>query len=205
VRTHGSRCIGLVSLGLLTLPACHSFGPPQPSTLQRLQPMPLAALLPGRFEVELESPGLTGTFDAIAAVVDGAMRLQLFPDVGGKVLDLEVGTAAVRAELPGSSYVATAPLDRAEPHLALVFAVLVAELVAPVAPARVRGERLDASGRTELELVPALGSGRVVVALGPDGVVQQYEMELGWLAFTLAADGSLLGRGIKGWIRPQGG
>jgi hypothetical protein len=201
VRDHGLGWSGLIGLGLLALPACHGFGPPQSATLQRLRPMPLAALLPGRFEVELQTEGLTGTFDAIVAVVDGSIRLQLFPDVGGKVLDVEIGTEAVRAELPGSRYLAAASLDRAEPHLALVFAVLAAELLAPVAPARVRGERLDASGRTELDLVPALGSGEVRVSLGHDGAVQRYGFELGWLAFTLAADGALAGRGLRGWIR----
>jgi hypothetical protein len=190
--------------GLLILVGCAGFGPPQAATLQRLRPMALAALLPGRFEVELDTPGLTGTFDAIAAVVDDKVRLQLFPDVGGKVLDVEFDGSAVRAELPGASYAATAPLDRAEPHLSLVLAMVVAELLAPVEPSRIRGERLAGNGISQLDLWPALGSGAVRATLGADGAIEAYAFELGWLSFTLGADGALVGRGVRGWLRPLG-
>lgn len=191
-------------IGLLPWAACTGFGPPQPATLARLQPMPLARLVPGQCELELESPALSGTFDALVAIVDGAPRLQLFPDVGGKVLDVEILADGVRAELPGSSYRATAPLAAAEPHLALVLAVVVAELLAPVTAARVLGERVDGGGERELELAPALGSGRVRVVLGGDGAIQSYRCELGWLDFTFDADGALRGRGFRGWLRPLG-
>ncbi|MCU0867607.1 MAG: hypothetical protein MUC36_27815 [Planctomycetes bacterium] len=204
-RTSARRAAaGAATTGLLALAGCAGFGPPQAATLQRLRPMALAALVPGRFEVELDTPGLTGTFDAIAAVVDHRLRLQLFPDVGGKVLDVEFDGSGVWAEMPGASYAAAAPLDRAEPHLALVLAMVLAELLAPVEPPRVRGERPVGNGGRQLDLRPALGSGTVRATLGADGAIEAYAFELGWLSFTLAADGTLAGRGVRGWLRPLG-
>ena len=112
--------------------------------------------------------------------------------------------SAVRAELPGASYAAAAPLDRAEPHLALVLAMVLAELLAPVEPQRVRGERLAGNGVSQLDLWPALGNGTVRAMVGADGAIEAYAFELGWLSFTLAADGALAGRGVRGWLRPLG-
>jgi len=189
-----------VLLPVLALAGCHSFAAPRTATLARLQPMPIALPLPARFEVEITSPHLTGTFDAVLAVEPRGLQLQLFPDIGGKVLDLQLRDGAVIADLPGHHYEASAPLDRAPPHLALVLATLLAELSAPVATGRVLGERTVA-GRTEVALQPGLGSGEVVARLGPDGAIEQYEFTLGWLEFTLLASGELRGQGFHGWLR----
>lgn len=159
--------------------------------------MPLAAAWPGRFELEIASPGLTGTFDGVCGTDAAGFRVQLFPEVGGKVLDVAVGRDRIVAELPGSRYEALAPLDRAEPHLALVLAVVFAELLAPVTAERVLGERSVAGG-VELRLRPALMAGEVRVTLTPDGSVATYRCWLGWLDVTLAADGVITGRGVRG-------
>jgi hypothetical protein len=183
-----------------TLTACAGFAPPRAETLAALQPMPLAKVLPGRFEVELASPSLTGTFDAVCGVAANECRLQLFPDVGGKVLDLTLRAASVVAEFPGSRYEANAPLDAAEPHLAIVFAAILGELLAPVSAERVLGERRAADGATEIGLRPALGSGSVVATLAPDGRVSAYRIEVGWVRVDLRADGSFGGDGFSGRI-----
>ncbi len=183
---------------LLLVAACAGFGSPRAETLATVRPMPLATMLPGRFEVELTSPGLTGTFDAVCGVAPNECRLQLFPDVGGKVLDLTLREASVVADFPGSHYEATGPLDRAEPHLALVFAAMLAELLAPVDAGRVLGERVGAGGATEVELRPALGSGSVVATLAPDGHVSSYRIRLGWVNVLLNEDGSFGGDGFSG-------
>lgn len=189
------------------LGGCVSFAPPRAETLARLAPMALARIVPGRFELELASPGLTGVFDGVCALEARALRVQLFPDVGGKVLDVTVGEQTVRGELPGSVYEAQAPLDSAEPHLALVVALLFAELAAPLAPERVLGERgapgADGEG-IEVALQPALGSGRVTARLGPSGAVVGYRLALGRIELTLDADGRLLGPRLTGWLRPVG-
>lgn len=183
-----------------TVGACRSFEPPQVATLARIRPMPLVAAGLLRFEFELASPVLTGTFDGVFAVTARGFRLQLFPDVGGKVMDLEFTGDTITASLPGSSYVATAPFDSAPPHLALVLAALFAELLDPVDGRRVRGERI-ASGGTEVKLEPVLGSGEVVATLAADGAVAAYTVELGHLWFRCSADGRLAGRSFTGQLR----
>jgi hypothetical protein len=188
-------------LALLAATACSGFGPPRAITLASLQPLPLARLVPGRFELELRSPGLTGTFDAVVAATAAGDRLQLFPDVGGKVLDLTFTKERVVGELPGSRYEATAPLDRAPPHLALALAAVAAELLAPVSPDRVLAER-ERAGATELLLLPALGAGSVQVRLDPTAGIASYCIQLGGLDLQLAADGTLTGRGVTASLRP---
>ncbi len=184
---------------------CQGFAPPAPATLQRLRPMPLARELPPRFELEIESQLLTGVFDAVFAVGDQGFALQLFPDIGGKVFDLAVGRDRVVAATPAGPYLATAPLDSAPPHLALVLAAAFAELLAPVAASRVLGERPLGDGGMEVLLQPALGSGRVVARLAGDGTVAAYTIELGHLRFTLDADGRVSARGLALQLRwPHG-
>lgn len=197
LRTLVAAAAGLVAVG------CRSFGPPRDATLLRIAPMPLArGLEPGQFVLELLSPGLAGTFDAVWGIDADGLRLQLFPDVGGKVLDLRIGADTVTAELPGSSYRATAPLDRAPPHLALVLAAVMAELAAPIDRARVLGERIGADGRTEVRLLPALGSGAVTATLAADGAIAAYAIELGAIRLLLTADGIFVAPGLSGHVCP---
>ncbi|MBL8730220.1 MAG: hypothetical protein JNM25_17505 [Planctomycetes bacterium] len=190
-----------LALGAAVTAGCQGFAPPAEPTLQRLRPMPMAARIPPRFELEIESPQLSGVFDAVFAVGAHGFALQLFPDIGGKVFDLAVGRDRVVADTPAGPYLAEAPLDAAPPHLALVLAAVFAELLAPVDAARVRGERRSASGDSELLLAPALGSGRVVATLADDGTVARYTIELGWLAVTLDATGRVQARGLDLHLR----
>lgn len=182
-------------LAALVAAGCRGFSPPGDGVLQRLSPMPIA-VVPPRFELELGSPALTGTFDAVFAAGAEGFRLQLFPDVGGKILDLEVSRDRICAEMPGDSYVAVPPFDAARPHLALVLAAVFAELLAPVDASRALGERAAGEGRTEVLLRPALGSGQVIATVGARGV-EAYAITLGRLAFELRADGSVIGRGLS--------
>lgn len=200
------RILFLAVAVAVAVAGCRGFAPPAPATLQRLRPMPLAAEVPPQFELEIESPVLTGVFDAVFAVGERGFGLQLFPDIGGKVFDLAVGQDRIVAETPAGPYLAAAPLDRAEPHLALVLAAAFAELLAPVPAARVLGERPLADGRIEVRLQPALGSGRVVATLGPDGAIERYAIALGWLAVSLDAGGRIEARGLVVQLRwPHGG
>ncbi|HZN39825.1 MAG TPA: hypothetical protein VFD82_13530 [Planctomycetota bacterium] len=192
-------------LSALALAACQGLLPPRPETLARLRPMPLASAIRGRFELELQGPGLSGTFDAVCAVEGRCCRLQLFPDIGAKIFDLRLEEATIAADGPWGHYEAKAPLDDAAPHLALVLGVMIAELLCPVQAARVIGERPGSDGRTQVSLLPALGSGVVVATLAAEGEIETYAITLGHVAFTVQADGSLRGRGIAGQLRFPGG
>ena len=127
------RCA--IVMATLLLAGCNSFAPPRTETLTRLAPMPLAAALGDTFVLELESEHLAGVFDVVCVLDEGALRLQLFPDIGGKVLDLTAREGRVVATTPDGDYEASPPLDDAEPHLALVLAGLLAELRVPLSPA----------------------------------------------------------------------
>ena len=190
---------------LLLLAGCSSFSPPTALTLAKVAPMALAGLLPGRFELELTTPSLTGTFDAICVVEASSFRLQLFPDVGGKVLDLVVCENTVTADMPGSRYEAKAPLAAAPPHLGLALAALLAELLAPVGPDRVVGERQVAGAGVEVQLRPALGSGSVSARLSAAGSIESYAIQVGWIEFVCTAAGEIRGRGVAGQLRRVGG
>jgi hypothetical protein len=200
-----ARRITFLPALVLVLAACQGLQPPRPETLARIRPMPLASAIRGKFELELQGPGLSGTFDAVCALEGRCCRLQLFPDIGAKVFDLRLEEAAIVADGPWGHYEAKAPLDDAAPHLALVLGALLAELLSPVHAARVLGERQGADGRTQVSLRPALGSGVVLATLGPDGAVEVYAITLGHVEFSVGADGALRGRGIAGQLRfPHG-
>ena len=188
----------LVSAALLV--GCQGFAPADPATVAALRPMPLAAIVPGRCELELHSPGLSGTFDAVIARDGDAVRLQLFPDVGGKVLDLRVDASGIVVDFAGQPYEARAPLASAPPHLALALAALVGELASPVAAERVAGQR-PRDGATEVQLQGGLVGLPVVARLGADGAITAYAWRVRGFAFGLTADGRFAGPGFDGWLR----
>jgi hypothetical protein len=111
----------------------------------------------------------------------------------------------VTAEWPGGRYEAHAPLDRAEPHLALVLALLFGELLAPVGAPRVLGERVGGDGAIEVQLRPALGCGEVTARLAAHGAIEWYHVAAGRIAFEVAGDGRFAGRGASGQLRARGG
>ena len=95
-------------LGALFLAGCNSFGPlPSGFALPELDTAPWSA----SGTVTIESPWLSGQFRAAIAVVPGPeprVRLQLFPELGGKVLDLTATAAGVAGSFPhtGEEYIA---------------------------------------------------------------------------------------------------
>lgn len=209
-RVNPERQLAIAALCLLA--GCRSFEPATAATKAAVQPMLLAAQLPAdQFVFEIDSRHLAGVYDALHVVDEGpdggcTERLQLFPDVGGKVLDLTVTASAITCHTPEGSYRAAAPFAAAEPHLALVLAAMLAELRSAPTPARIVGQRRASgggSGRvTEVQLLPALGSGTVVAELAADGRIQCYRIVLGYLEFALRTDGSFQGRGFAGRLCP---
>lgn len=184
---------------LLILVACQGFAPAQPQTLQRLRAMSLSEQIPcERFVLEIESPYLAGVFEVLCVVAADSVRVQLFPDVGGKVMDLSFGAAAITAEMPGQSYRAEPPFDAASPHLALLLAAMLGELRAPVVADRVLGERLQGNGRSAVQLLPALGAGTVIAELAEDGRVASYRIRLAHMDCLLTDDGAFSGPGFAG-------
>lgn len=195
------RLGAMVVVGLSA--GCRTFVPASAEAVALVRPMQLAGAVPSeQFVVEIESAYLAGIYDALFVVEEqGAVRMQLFPDVGGKVLDMTVATTGIACDLPDAKYRAVPPFAQAEPHLALVFAAMLAELRTPPGP-RVTSERREAGRVVEVQLRPALGSGTVTASLQEDGQIQCYRMALGYLEFTLASDGTFRGRGFVGRLCP---
>ena len=175
------------------LAACHSFAAPRPATCAAIRPMPMAASPFERFELELASPALTGTFDGVIADTPAGFRLQLFPDVGGKVLDLEVVVATGDAR-------GTSPDGPVDPRFAAVLAAMFAEVRARVGGERVLGERTAGDGGIEVQLVPAFGTDPVVARLDPGFAIASYSFDLGRVEFVLHADGRLAGPRFAGHL-----
>jgi hypothetical protein len=188
---------------LVFVGGCHGFAPATSETLQRIRAMALAQQLPSeRFVLEIESAHLAGVFDVLCSSEPGALRFLLFPDVGGKVMDVRASPTEITAILADQTYRAVAPLDQAEPHLALLLAAMLIELRADVGKDRVMGERRSAAGQVAVQLRPALQAGTVIAELAADGCIASYQITLGWLQFTLLADGSFVGRGFTGKLCP---
>jgi hypothetical protein len=183
------------------LAACAGWEPCDAATAAQVRPMALAGAVPGRLELELATPGLAGTFDAVVALDGDALRLQLFPDVGGKVLDLRLDANGVTADLGGVAYRAAPPLDQAAPHLALVLALAVGELAAPVTPDRVVGVCRRGGVVTEVELAAVGALPAVVATLAADGAITGYAWRLHGVGLRFGADGRFEGPGFAGWLR----
>ena len=183
------------------LAACAGFAPPSAVTAARLRPMALADGVPGRCELEIESPGLNGAFDAVVAVDERAVRLQVFPDVGGKLIDLRVAADAITADVGGTAYRASPPYGEAEPGIALVLGAIVGELATPVTSARLLGERRRGDA-IEVLLAAGRGGSPVRATLAADGRVAAMAWHDLRVPFTLRADGTFAGPGFRGRIAP---
>lgn len=184
------------------LAACAGWEPCDVATAAQVRPMALAGAVPGRLELELATPGLAGTFDAVVGLDGDALRLQLFPDVGGKVLDLRLDAAGVVADLDGVAYRAAPPIDGGAPHLALVLALVCGELATPVTPDRIVGVQRR-SGAPAAVLLRGRGALPPVEAcVAADGAIAQYRWSLGGAGIRFGGDGHFEGPGFHGWLRP---
>jgi len=183
------------------LTACAGFAPPSAGTAARLRSMALADAVPGRCELEIESPGLNGAFDAVVAVDERAVRLQVFPDVGGKLIDLRMAADAITADIGGVAYRAAPPYGEAELGLALVLGAIVGELATPVTPARLLGERRRGDV-VEVLLAAGRGGSPVCATLAADGRIAAMAWHGLRVPFTLRADGTFAGPGFRGRIAP---
>lgn len=203
-RRRSLELVGWLALALAMVSltgACSSFGPVAAATREAVGSMPLSEDLPAeQFVLELESPVLTGVFDVLFVHEAPTMRMQLFPDVGGKVMDLTVDRLGVTARTPTDTYRAETPLDDAEPHLGLALAMMMSEMVAPVTGERLLGQRTESDGSLSVQLLPALGAGRVTAHLGGDGRIDAYHLSLGILQLSLDGSGAFSGRGFSGRI-----
>ena len=162
---------------LLALGACAGFEPPDEAALARVRAaaMPVPEAGCETCDVTICSAQLSGKFTAVlASERAGRVRLQLFPDVGGKILDLWASSERIRGTIPqaGVQYDAAAGGDPPR-HVLLFFAITLLERSTPLEPARVRGVRgVPERGRAfELLLEPRVPGTEVVAEIDEHGAL----------------------------------
>lgn len=157
---------------LSLLGACQSFRPMTDAERAAFRPI-LQEPVRVRAHVTIDSDRLRGGFDALlVADPDGPkVRLQLFPDVGEKVLDLIARPDRFVGRLAGER-IDVAP-ENARPDALSLFAFTLLELFAPVTADRVAGVR-----GTAFRLRPVAGDIDVV----RDG--ETLAFRFGWIGWT---------------------
>lgn len=147
-----SACFSTVCFALLTV-GCNSFGPLSPELAAQLEFADPALAIRRKARVRVESEWFSGEFNAIVIEERRPLpriRLQLLPDVGGKLLDLVASPEAVTALWAHSGKV-----EREWQGLTGFLAVSLLEGSLPISPARVLGSRSTMDGH-ELELMPVI-------------------------------------------------
>ncbi len=158
--------------------ACQTWAPLDEHAAAALPTLPAAVAHDGT--VEIATPGLQGLFTArlVARCEDPPLvRLQLFPDLGGKVLDLAVDRATVRGVIPHAGVQVTQPIPAlARTDLLTFVALTLRAEFTPLVAARIEGMRREGD---ELQLRTHDGdSGCAVVhVLRAGGIVRR---ELSW-------------------------
>ena len=143
-------------LGSLLLAAvgCSGFARPTPTQLETLFP-PTAAPTPVlerlRVHVSLDSAWLAGEFEGVVVAMRGpggpTVRIQLFGDLGPKMLDLLARPDRIVGFFPQTSEGIDCALpDEASPHLLLFMGASLVERFSRWTPARVLGIREEPEG-----------------------------------------------------------
>jgi len=132
----------LVLALLVAAGGCRGFGAPPPALLAALPP-PDHTGVRAQATVEIDSDALRGTFDALLLADRGPrprVRLQLFPDLGGTVLDVTATPERITGGFPGADSVDAAP-GAAARHGVVFLGLTLLEQLAPLTPERVTGAR----------------------------------------------------------------
>lgn len=164
--------IRTLAVGLALAAGGCEFASPGPELLEELERArgPEGALVRVRASVDIDGPWLAGAFEAVVVARTGrepAVRLQLFPDLGGKALDLLVRPGRITGYFPHSGEgIDWALPSEARAHPLLFMGITLLERFATVTPDRVLGVREGPKTPRALLLKPVVPGVRVVDVLG---------------------------------------
>lgn len=159
---------------LLLTASCSSYETPTAETFRRLNlsPAPPPAATRIRVHLSLDSRWLAGEFDGVVVALPGrspVARLQLFGDVGPKMIDLLARPDRVAGYFPQTREGLDVRLpEQATPHPLLFLGVTLLEDLADVDESRVLGVRESDPGWW-LDLKPLVPGLRSEALRGPDG------------------------------------
>lgn len=159
-------CLLLLSAG------CSGYAPPSSENLAKIKLAPAAppAVVRHRVHLSLDSRWLAGEFDGVVISEPGAARIQLFGDVGPKMIDLLARPDRITGYFPQTREgVDVALPDRAVPHPLLFLGATLLEDLAEVDVDRVLGVQ-EADEGWWLDLKPQIAGMRSEALRGPDGL-----------------------------------
>lgn len=144
----------LLGLVLLAATGCTGFTPPTPNQLLFLSsqdPEPSSVVDRFRVQLSLDSPKLAGEFDGVVLARHGGIppvvRLQLFGDLGPKMLDLLATPTRIVGYFPQAREGIDCELpDEASPHFLTFLGGTLVEHFAERPGSRVVGVRTDPDG-----------------------------------------------------------
>jgi hypothetical protein len=176
----------LASLLAILAAACRTFGPVPPD-LEAVLPAASVARTDGERRValvDLDTKHVTGRFTAVVVVRYGdrpAVRAQVIPEIGGKLLDLVVSPDRVRGYFPQAEpAIDYARSSTSAPPIGLLsfLAASLLEEATPITRSRICGARRIEDG-WELELRGALEGVRVVARCDAEGRILGRAYSLG--------------------------
>ena len=134
-----------------------------------------------RFSIDIESPWMSGRFDGMALArfdASPAVRVQLFPDMGPKAVDLSARPDRIVGYFPFQKQGVDCSLPtEAAPHFLLFMGATLLERYVPI---RARLKEASRQGEGwQVELHPVVEGTEVSAFLGPD--VKVYRRSYGWV------------------------
>lgn len=178
--------LGIALVGLATS-ACTTWHAPSEAELARIRAghRPTTDVLSITSEVTIDSERLRGTFEGVL-VSDpaGRIRVQLFPDLGGKILDLVADEDAIVGSIPQAEIrVEGNPREGNLPrHLLTFFAITLLEAAVPLHPDRVVDVRTEGA-HLWVRVRPRVAGSEVEIAIDAEGrvIAREYRFRhVGW-------------------------
>jgi hypothetical protein len=146
--------------------------------------------------VTIESAGMGGEFLGVLIVRRDplAVRLQLFPELGGKILDLAATGQWQRGTLPMTGQRLDHPAMASGDPMLRMFAISLLEASAPLPLGRVLGGwRVAAAGpapAARLHLQPQFGASRCEVTIDRTSGGRVFDLRFGGAGWQMSADGA---------------